>query len=108
MTHPFCGNGRISKLIGGLLTTALVASRPGASAAQSIRVPESITADGVPAIARNVADDAARYNDFRNAVLVDWHPTRREILILTRFAETYQVHRVAHPLAAREQLTFSS
>ena len=37
---------------------------------------------------------------------MDWHPTRRTILIGTRFADTNQVHEVAAPLGERRQLTF--
>lgn len=42
------------------------------------------------------------------AAFVDWHPTRPEMLILTRFADTNQVHRVTQPGGARTQLTFFS
>jgi len=39
---------------------------------------------------------------------MDWHPTKREILIETRFADTPQIHRVAMPGGDRRQLTFFS
>jgi hypothetical protein len=42
----------------------------------------------------------------RTASLASWHPTRREMLITTRFGDTIQVHRVAMPGGARTQLTF--
>ena len=48
----------------------------------------------------------ARYNESRSAVLVNWHPTRREILISTRFGDVVQLHRVAKPGCDRQQLTF--
>ena len=38
--------------------------------------------------------------------LRDWHPTRREMLISTRFGNTAQVHLVRLPGGARTQLTF--
>ena len=47
-----------------------------------------------------------RYTESRAATLADWHPTRREVLISTRFGNTPQLHRVAMPLGARQQVTF--
>jgi dipeptidyl aminopeptidase/acylaminoacyl peptidase len=48
----------------------------------------------------------ARYTEFRSAALADWHPTRREMLVTTRFGDTNQVHHVQFPGGARSQLTF--
>jgi len=36
----------------------------------------------------------------------NWHPTKREMLIATRFAETPQLHLVKMPGGERQQLTF--
>src|SRR2546430_7746657 len=36
----------------------------------------------------------------------DWHPTRREMLVGTRFGDAQQLHRVRLPGGARTQLTF--
>jgi len=68
--------------------------------------PESLIIDGVPKIPSALAETAGRYAAFRGASLSDWHPTRHEILISTRFAETPQLHLVAIPGGARQQLTF--
>jgi dipeptidyl aminopeptidase/acylaminoacyl peptidase len=46
-----------------------------------------------------------RYLDARSATFLDWLPDGG-MLISTRFGDVAQVHRVAAPLAAREQLTF--
>jgi dipeptidyl aminopeptidase/acylaminoacyl peptidase len=67
---------------------------------------ENLVADGLPAIPAAIAGAMARYTEFRTAALADWHPARREMLILTRFADTNQVHRVEFPGGARKQLTF--
>jgi len=42
----------------------------------------------------------------RSAAFLDWHPTKREMLISTRFGDVPQVHRVVAAGAARTQLTF--
>lgn len=67
---------------------------------------ENLVVDGVPKIPAALAATAGRYASFRGAVLTDWHPARHEMLIATRFAETPQLHLVAIPGGARQQLTF--
>ena len=68
--------------------------------------PENIVADGVPPVPSSIADLAGRYSENRSAFPTDWHPQRRELLIGTRFANTYQTHLVKMPGGARQQLTF--
>ena len=67
---------------------------------------ENLVLDGVPKIPSRLAEDVARYTEFRAAALDGWHPARRELLITTRFGDTNQVHRVRMPGGARTQLTF--
>jgi dipeptidyl aminopeptidase/acylaminoacyl peptidase len=68
--------------------------------------PESIVTDGVPKIAASLAEAAGRYGAYRSASLADWNPTKREMLIATRFADTPQLHVVSAPGGARRQITF--
>jgi dipeptidyl aminopeptidase/acylaminoacyl peptidase len=49
---------------------------------------------------------AGKYTAFREAVFADWHPSKREMAITTRFAEVPQLHFIASPNGARQQLTF--
>ncbi len=77
-----------------------------ASSALGQTVPDSIMADGVPAVPATLAPDLNRYQNIRSASFQDWVPGRRAQLILTRFGNTNQVHRVAFPGGARTQLTF--
>lgn len=67
---------------------------------------DNLVVEGIPKIPAALADDAGRYAEFRVAAFMSWHPSRREMLVITRFADTYQVHRVRSPGAARTQLTF--
>src|SRR6202008_3700408 len=46
------------------------------------------------------------YTEVRSASFTSWHPVRRELLVLTRFGDTPQVHLVRMPGGARQQLTF--
>ena len=81
----------------------------GAIRAQQVStmaVPENLVVDGIPAIPTGLPADVRRYTEARGAALADWHPTRREMLISTRFGNTAQVHVVRMPLGARFQFTF--
>ncbi len=72
----------------------------------TLPVPSNLTAEQIPPIPVSLMEELAPYTEFRTATLVDWHPTRREMLITTRFGQSPQIHRVTQPGGARTQLTF--
>src|SRR5437867_10065232 len=55
---------------------------------------ENLIVEGVPKIPVSLAETVERYTNFRGASLESWDPAKREMLISTRFADTYQVHLV--------------
>lgn len=67
---------------------------------------DNLVTDGIPPVPAELAAQVQRYTEYRSASLLDWHPTRRELLVSTRFAQTAQVHRVRMPGGDRFQLTF--
>jgi dipeptidyl aminopeptidase/acylaminoacyl peptidase len=67
---------------------------------------DNLVVEGIPKIPLAMAEEIDRYTQFRYAGLSSWHPTKREMLITTRFADTSQVHIVKFPGGARTQLTF--
>ena len=67
----------------------------------------NLLAQGMPPIPASLADEVRPYTESRSASLADWHPTRREILIATRFGNAAQIHAVKMPRGARTQLTFA-
>lgn len=71
-----------------------------------IKPNENLILDGIPAIPVTLAETVNRYTEFRSASLASWHPTKRQMLISTRFGDTAQVHQVQFPLGSRKQLTF--
>jgi dipeptidyl aminopeptidase/acylaminoacyl peptidase len=93
---------------------ALLIAMPAAAGAQSIDPPqeavvapnENLVVENVPPIPKALADHADRYTNFRSAFFASWHPSKREMLISTRFADTFQIHQVKMPGGARTQLTF--
>jgi len=90
-----------------LLSAALLAGAVSIQAQEMpIAPPENIVADGVPSIPAEIRETAGRYSENRSAFPTDWNPQRREMIIGTRFANTYQAHLVRMPGGARQQLTF--
>ncbi len=97
-----------------LLATAVLARpaaqrpEPSREAAQEfLAVPPNVKAEGLPPIPASIVQDLAPYASSRRALLLGWHPTRREVLITTAFdGNTFQIHSVAGPGMDRQQLTF--
>jgi dipeptidyl aminopeptidase/acylaminoacyl peptidase len=104
------GNGgtKMHKKLSLILAAVLfVTVAMTARAQEPVTTPaDNLVVDGVPKIPSSVAETAGRYGSYRSASLADWHPTKREMLIATRFAETPQLHLVKMPGGTREQLTF--
>ena len=92
----------------GLLLILLFAGFVAAQDSRTVAPPEPIVEEGVPPVSAALADAAGRYSETRSAFPTDWHPQRRELLIGTRFGNTFQAHLVKTPGGARQQLTFSS
>jgi dipeptidyl aminopeptidase/acylaminoacyl peptidase len=68
--------------------------------------PDSLVVQGVPPIHREIVEALEPYEEIRSAGFSDWDPAARRMLVGTRFADTVQLHEVAHPLGSRTQLTF--
>jgi Tol biopolymer transport system component len=85
----------------------LVLFSPFALAQPAVITPgDNLVTDGIPAVPAELAEAVGRYTEFRSASLSSWHPTRREMLVSTRFGQSSQVHCVKMPGGARYQLTF--
>ena len=82
-------------------------TQDGNKPAEAVVAPnENLVVEGIPPIPAALAEKADRYTNFRSAFFASWHPTRREMLISTRFADTFQIHEVKMAGGARTQLTF--
>ncbi|HTS08696.1 MAG TPA: S9 family peptidase [Candidatus Eisenbacteria bacterium] len=88
------------------LLVALFAAAPSFAQTDYVTPNESLVAEGIPQIPASLAESVRRYSEFRAAFLSSWHPTKREMLIGTRFGDTNQIHQVKFPGGARTQLTF--
>ena len=65
----------------------------------------ALVLDNIPSVETPLSAKLEDYMNARGASFVDWLPDGG-ILIATRFGDVEQLHRVALPLGAREQLTF--
>jgi dipeptidyl aminopeptidase/acylaminoacyl peptidase len=96
-------NKRILAILAVVMSIAVLDSR----GQEAVIAPgENLVVDGGPKIRTSLAESAGRYGSYRAARLADWHPTRREMLINTRFGDTPQLHLVKMPGGERQQLTF--
>ncbi len=90
-------------LLSLFLPSALLAAAPPS---KTLTPPESLVLDSVPPLPSEIAEQVGRYTESRSAGFLDWHPGKAEMLILTRFGDTNQVHLVTQAGGARTQLTF--
>ncbi len=89
----------------GALPLLLVALAAGAIEPVARREVGTVVLEDVPEVPQALLERLGQYQNVRQAQFQDWLP-EGGMLILTRFAESNQVHRVRVPEGAREQLTF--
>ena len=75
-----------------LLTVSVVAGQGGA-----LPVPQNITADGLPPVPVSLVNALVPYGQFRRALLLSWHPSKRAMLVSTTTGAAPQVHLVDAP-----------
>lgn len=83
----------------------LAVSAPHAAEAPARVERGNLVLEGIPDAPAPVKDRLVQYNNVRSAAFHGFTPDGH-VLITTRFGETAQVHEVAMPLGARQQLTF--
>jgi dipeptidyl aminopeptidase/acylaminoacyl peptidase len=72
----------------------------------TIKVPENLVVENIPEINSAIINDVKSYTESRGASFVAWHPTKKEMIITTRFASSNQLHYVKMPGGDRQQITF--
>lgn len=77
-----------------------------ANAQDVMTPPDNMVAEGIPPLAASLADEVGNYTEYRGASLSAWHPSRKEIIISTRFGNSNQLHYVTSPGGMRKQVTF--
>lgn len=82
-------------------------AEPSAPAGPAIDASATVVLDGTPEIGADLRARMNQYVNTRSADLAGVAPDGSSVTVLTRFAETAQIHHVARPLGARRQLTFT-
>ena len=70
--------------------------------------PAALVADGIPAVPQALVEETRPYMEFRTAAFRGWDPVTRSMLISTRFGNVAQLHTVAGPGMARNQISFEA
>ncbi len=78
-----------------------------AQSAEGVIAPnENLMAENIPAIPKSLSQKIKKYSESRGASITALHPNGREMIMVTRFASTNQLHQLSQPMGARKQLTF--
>ena len=98
---------RPARPVAAALLIALLGACTTPPPAATIAPNPNLVVQGIPPVPAALAERVARYTDFRGHAFVDWHPTRREMLVSHRGAgaSTVQLYRIAGPMAEPEPLT---
>lgn len=96
-------NKRVLPVLAAIIFTVAL---NGSAQEAAIAPADNLVVAGVPKISAALAETAGKYGSYRSAILADWHPTRREMLVATRFGDTPQLHLVKMPAGERRQITF--
>jgi dipeptidyl aminopeptidase/acylaminoacyl peptidase len=94
-------------IVAGLALCGAVQAQGNATSEDMLAPNANLVLQNVPPIPQRLVQRVAKYTDFRGHSFVDWHPTRREMLVAHRKAggNTVQLFRLAAPMAEPEQLT---
>lgn len=67
---------------------------------------ENLIAENIPAIPKSLNEKIKKYSESRGANFTAIHPNGKELIMVTRFASTNQLHHLSKPLGNRKQITF--
>ncbi len=90
-----------------LTVCSLLACMSVVRAQDTIQPTDNLVVEGIPAIRASLAEEVRKYTESRTASFLDWHPTRREMLIGTRFGNSTQVHWLTMPMGQGRKSPFT-
>ena len=98
---------RVKAVVTAVVKAALAIALLGAAAPLPVdrRVAGALVLENIPPTPPALAESLRAYENVRGAAFQDWLADG-SMLIVTRFGQTSQIHHVAFPGAAREQITF--
>lgn len=87
-----------------IAAVAVLLVLPAAAQEVSLPPPPGVKLEGVPPIPPEIAEGLARYADFSPAQFVSWHPSKRQVVIVTQEASGAQLSAVEAPGRAHAPL----
>lgn len=67
---------------------------------------ENLITENIPAIPKSLNEKIKKYSESRGANFTAIHPNGKELIMVTRFASTNQLHHLTQALGNRKQITF--
>ncbi|ACU07500.1 hypothetical protein FIC_01050 [Flavobacteriaceae bacterium 3519-10] len=67
---------------------------------------ENLIVQNIPAIPKSLNEKIKKYSESRSANFTAIHPNGKELIMVTRFASTNQLHKLSSAMGNRKQLTF--
>ncbi|WP_297986149.1 alpha/beta fold hydrolase [uncultured Chryseobacterium sp.] len=67
---------------------------------------ENLITENIPAIPKSMNEKIKKYSESRGANFTAIHPNGKELIMVTRFASTNQLHKLSQPMGNRKQITF--
>src|SRR5690606_2747179 len=67
---------------------------------------ENLITQNIPAIPKSLNEKIKKYSESRSANFTAIHPNGKELIMVTRFASTNQLHKLSSGMGNRKQLTF--
>lgn len=74
--------------------------------AQYVVPNENLITENIPQIPKGIEAEVKKYTEARSAGFVAFHPTKKEIIMSTRFGNIAQLHYLSMPMGARKQISF--
>ncbi|MBU4539268.1 MAG: alpha/beta fold hydrolase [Weeksellaceae bacterium] len=67
---------------------------------------ENLIAENIPAIPKSLNEKIKKYSESRSANFTAIHPNGKELIMVTRFGSTNQLHKLSQAMGNRKQITF--
>ncbi|OWK73150.1 peptidase S9, prolyl oligopeptidase [Flavobacteriaceae bacterium JJC] len=67
---------------------------------------ENLIAENIPVIPKSLNEKIKKYSESRGANFTSIHPNGKEVIMVTRFGSTNQLHKLSQAMGNRKQITF--
>lgn len=67
---------------------------------------DNLIIEGIPQVPASIADELEKYTQSKSAIFSGWHPEKVEMIMSTRFGNTYQLGYLKDPMGSPVQITF--